>query len=162
MQLRSAYINFYSQTWLNDRFRASEICWNDLIFIFLTLSYSLMLLLRKSLCSTHNPYYACCRWLIWPIQNDAKNLIKYWNPSTRVPIWEYSVRAIQWIPKWQGLKMVFKKPCVLVLWMKVASALEGFKCRRVSLATVVWIYDTLGNNFQIKNDLTKYFKESCC
>ena len=28
----------------------------------------------------------------------CKNLKKYWNPGTLVLIWEYSVRAIQWIP----------------------------------------------------------------
>ena len=45
----------------------------------------------------------CCWWLIWPIQNDAKNLKNYWNPGKWVLIWEYSVRAIQWVPTWQGL-----------------------------------------------------------
>ena len=41
--------------------------------------------------------------LIWPIQNDAINLKNGWNPRTWVLIWEYSARAIQWIPPLQGL-----------------------------------------------------------
>ena len=32
--------------------------------------------------------------------NQLKN---YWNPIIWVLIWEYSARAIQWIPTWQGL-----------------------------------------------------------
>ena len=34
----------------------------------------------------------CCRWLIWPIQIDAKKLKNDWNPGTWVLIWEYSAR----------------------------------------------------------------------
>ena len=51
----------------------------------------------------------CCLWLdIWPTQNEAKKLNNYWNPGTWELTWEYSVRAIQWIPTWQGLD-VFQK-----------------------------------------------------
>ena len=42
----------------------------------------------------------CCWRLIWPIQNDAKNLKNNWNPGTWVLTWECSVRAIQWIQTW--------------------------------------------------------------
>ena len=45
----------------------------------------------------------CCWWLSWPIQNNAKILKNHWNPGKWVLIWEYSVRAIQWVPTWQGL-----------------------------------------------------------
>ena len=45
--------------------------------------------------------------------------------------------------------MVFKNVCVLVLWMKVASALEEV---RDSLENVTCIYDNFDNNFQIEND----------
>ena len=53
-----------------------------------------------------NPYAA--GGLIRPIQNDAKNLkkkkwLKLWN--NWVLMWEYSVRAIQWIPTCQGLEL---------------------------------------------------------
>ena len=48
-----------------------------------------------------NPYAAGGQ--IWPIQNDAKILEDNWNPGTWVLIWEYSLRAIQWIPTRQGL-----------------------------------------------------------
>ena len=35
------------------------------------------------------------------------------------------------------------------------------KCLRVSHEIVVWIYDTFSNKIGIKNDFTKYLKESC-
>ena len=53
------------------------------------------------------------------------------------------------------LKMVFTNVCVLVLWMKVASALEEV---RDSLENVPCIYDTFDNNFEIKNDFKEYLK----
>ena len=40
-------------------------------------------------------------------------------------IWGYSVRAIKWLPTWQGLDGFQKCFYVLELWAKVASALEG-------------------------------------
>ena len=57
----------------------------------------------------------CCWWLIWPIQNDAKILKNDWNLGTWVLIWEYSARAIQWIPTWQVLDGFQKllRPCAL-------------------------------------------------
>ena len=47
----------------------------------------------------------------------------FWNPCTLVLIWEYSARAIQWIPTWQGLDGFQKslRPCALD---KVGLALE--------------------------------------
>ena len=36
-------------------------------------------------------------------RNGAKTLENDWNPGKWVLIWEYSVRAIQWIPTWRGL-----------------------------------------------------------
>ena len=50
-----------------------------------------------------------------------------WNPGTLVLIWECSVRAIRWIWKWLGLGGFQKSLWFLVLWTKVASALEGLK-----------------------------------
>ena len=55
-----------------------------------------------------------------------KTVKSYWNPGIWVLIWEYTVRAIIWIPTWQGLDGS-QNLCALVLWTKVASALEGFK-----------------------------------
>ena len=46
-----------------------------------------------------NPYAAGG---IWPLQNNAKELKNDWNSGKWVLIWEYSARAIQWIPTWQG------------------------------------------------------------
>ena len=54
---------------------------------------------------------SCCWWLIWSIQNDAKNLKNDWNPGIWVLIWEHSTRAIQWIPTWQGLDGFLKSLC---------------------------------------------------
>ena len=74
-------------------FRCSE--WDyDMVFFFIHSP------------STHK--HLCCWWLIWPIQNDAKNLKDFWNPGKWVLIWEYSVTAFQWIPTWQGLDSFWK------------------------------------------------------
>ena len=75
------------------------------------------------------------RFRVNTIQNDAKKLKNDWNPGIWVLTWEYSVRAIQWIPTWQGLD-VFQKSllsCTNVLRLKVASALEGLNFRLWSL-----------------------------
>ena len=56
----------------------------------------------------HVSYPLSCWWLIWWVQNDAKNMENDRNPGKWVLIWEYSMRAIQWIPTWQGLS-VFQK-----------------------------------------------------
>ena len=34
-------------------------------------------------------------------------------------------------------------------------------CLRVTLQSVVWIFDTFDKNLEMKNDFTKYLKESC-
>ena len=52
-----------------------------------------------------------------------------------------------------GLRWFFKNPCVIVLWMTVASALE------ISLTIVVWTCDTLENNLCIYQEI--YLKGSC-
>ena len=49
--------------------------------------------------------------------------------------------------------MVLKNICLLALWMKVV--LEG---SRVYLEIVVWIYHTIGDNFEIKNAFRKHLK----
>ena len=48
-----------------------------------------------------NPYPAILA--VWPIKNNAKILKNHWNQGIRVLIWESSVRAVQWVPTWQGL-----------------------------------------------------------
>ena len=73
---------------------------------------------------TFNPYmmlvanFANAKWCKKELKND-------WNPGIWILIWEYSARAIQWIPTWQGIEG-FQKFYVLFLWTKMASALEGF------------------------------------
>ena len=39
----------------------------------------------------------------------------YWSPGIWVLIWEYSVRAIQWIPTWHGLDGFQKSLCPCAL-----------------------------------------------
>ena len=62
-----------------------------------------------------------------------------WNPGKWVLIWKYSVRAIQWIPKWQGSDAFQKSlhSCVLnksslsigrvELWNTKATHMTTFK-----------------------------------
>ena len=66
-----------------------------------------------SRCTWGEPLY--CWWLIWQIQNDVKNMKNDINHRKWVLIWEYSARAIQWIPTWQGLGSFqkFLCPCTL-------------------------------------------------
>ena len=49
------------------------------------------------------------------IQNDANKSENDWNPGKLLLIWEHSVRAIHWIPTWQGLDGFQKvlHPCAL-------------------------------------------------
>ena len=55
---------------------------------------------RRSLCTRVNPHAA----LLTNLTNIkwCKNLKNDWNPGKWVLIWEYSVRAIKWVP-WHGL-----------------------------------------------------------
>ena len=57
----------------------------------------------------------------------------------------------------------FSKIFAHILWMKVALSLEGltYSCLQISVARVVWIYDTFENNFGIKHVLEKYLREDC-
>ena len=71
----------------------------------------------SSKCHTYRmPQPLCCRWLIWPIKNDAKipeKWLKSWHIGTHLI--EYSTRAIQWMPRWQGWDSSQKSlhPCPL-------------------------------------------------
>ena len=50
------------------------------------------------------------------------NLKNDWNPGTWVLIWEYSVRAIKWIPTWQPCQDGFQN--LLHLWALEESSLS--------------------------------------
>ena len=52
--------------------------------------------------------------------------------------------------------MFIKSFCVLVLWTKVASVLEGF-----SMTSVVRTEDAFENNLRIRHEFTKYLKGRC-
>ena len=75
--------------------------------------------------------------MLLPIQNDAKNLKNDRNPGT----W-YSSESTQWVLSNEyhhdGVQMVFKSLCVIVLWMKVA--VEGLNAR---IAKQTLIYHAL-------------------
>ena len=60
-------------------------------------------------------YLSCCLCLIWPIQNDEKNLKNDWNPSTWVLIWVLS-KHYPMNTNMTGFKWI---------WAKVTSVLEG-------------------------------------
>ena len=64
-------------------------------------------------------------WLIWPIQNDAKNLKNDWNPANGYSN-ERTQRELSNEYQYKGLDG-FQRFSVLGLWIKVASALEGLK-----------------------------------
>ena len=46
-----------------------------------------------------------------------------------------------------------------MLWMRIASALEGL---RVPPEIVIWMDDNFDKNFRIENDCAKYLKQNCC
>ena len=58
------------------------------------------------------------------------NCLKPWHMGTHPKV------LIHWEPTWQDLNVFFKNLCVLVLWTKVASALEA-------IGKVVKHYDTV-------------------
>ena len=71
-----------------------------------------------------------------------------------------------------GFRRFSKIFCILALWTKVASALEGicFGVRKyiyhsyseISLTSVVWICDNFENKFLgVRHKLAKYLKQSC-
>ena len=59
------------------------------------------------------------------IQNHAKNLKIIWNLGTWILIWEYSTRAILWIPTWQGLDGFQRSLRHCALDESIALASEG-------------------------------------
>ena len=72
---------------------------------------------------------------------------------------EYSVIAIQWIPTWLSKLEVFKNLCVLVLWKKVASALEGLQSSDHLCAPDA---DGLGSQNVLRGLFTGFFYFLCC
>ena len=78
--------------------RSGNVKWNPLFFL-LHICYSTLMLLGANLSKT--------KWY--------KNLENDWNPGTWVLIWEFSVRAFQWILTLQGFCGFLKslRPCPL-------------------------------------------------
>ena len=69
----------------------------------------------------------CCGWLILPIQNDAKDLKMSGNPGIYGFSSESTQRELSNEYQHDRVKMVVKSLCILVLWTKVALALEGLR-----------------------------------
>ena len=59
----------------------------------------------------------CCRWLIWSIQNSVTKAKKWPKP------WQIGTHLIELSESYPMNTNI----CILVLWKKVASALEGLK-----------------------------------
>ena len=56
----------------------------------------------------------------------CKKLINDWNPSTWVLIWQYSARAIQWIPTWQSLRpYALDESCISIGGVKLLEVWQG-------------------------------------
>ena len=55
------------------------------------------------------------------------------NPGTRVLIWEYSARAIKWIPTWQGYDDFHDFFCFFVHLIKVTSASKALSVPKKSM-----------------------------
>ena len=93
----------------------------------------------------HLSWPICCWWLIWPIQNDAKKQLKNnRNPGTRVLIWEYTARAFQSMPTWQGLDGFQKSlhPCVLdVSSLSIGRVTSSLRHAEVSMFGRAWCGD---------------------
>ena len=100
------------------------------IFLFTYVLYNEVDNFEMRLSITHRLHQPlCCWWLIWSIQNDAKNLKNDWNPDKWVLIWEYSIDT-----KVTGFKCFSK--IIASLSLKVASALEGFTENNIILHRV--------------------------
>ena len=59
--------------------------------------------------------------------------------------------------------MVFENRCILVLWTKVASALEGLThlYQERFRTNVVCTYNTFDDNYGMNHKFTNYLKEGC-
>ena len=68
----------------------------------------------------------CYWWLIWQIKNDAKNL-KMTETLAHGQSSEITQRALFNEYQHGRVCMVYKGLCILVLWTKVASVLEGLR-----------------------------------
>ena len=117
-----------------------------------------------------NPFAAW--WLIWPIQNDAKNLKTDWNPGIWVLIWESSARAILWIPTWQGLDGFQKslRSCALderslsigrVKEIQLLCELEEPLKTFISLSIVIYIYKNSFSYFMSELLYEKLWNRFC-
>ena len=71
----------------------------------------------------------CCWWLIWPIHNDAKNLKRMTETLAYGYSSDSTQRELSNEYQHDRVQMVFENLSVIVIWMKVALALEGLSCR---------------------------------
>ena len=108
--------------------------------IFVTNCGEMCLLVRSA---RHLPLG--CWWLIWPIQNDAKNPEKWqkpWQMGTHLKVLSESYQMNTNMTWFRGFPKIF------VLWRKVASALKGLTLERF----VYWT-DQVHTIHQIKSNI---------
>ena len=84
-----------------------------------------------------------CRWLIWPIQNNAKNQQKLKMIEILADGYSSENTQQELSNEYQHdrVSLVFRNLCVLDRWKKVASAFEGGK-RNVKFSTTYLIFDS--------------------
>ena len=105
----------------------------------------------KSIIEPDNMQYLqellCCWWLIWPIQKDAKTpkiteTLANWYSS------ESTQQELSNEYQEDRVSMVFQRSCLLVLWTKVVSALEGLSVNGLNSSS--------SNLFQILLNMLSY------
>ena len=57
------------------------------------------------------------------------------------------------------VKMVFQKSCLLVFWMKVASALKGLRCRSYSQSPLDYVVLNISGSMDYSMQFDASFKE---
>ena len=90
----------------------------------------------------------------WPVQNHANILKNHWNHGIWVLVWEYSMRAIQWVPTWQGFSNFreYLRSCVLdesSLSIELATSSIRVKEGKSSLRFSEWL-PTACQEFSLK------------
>ena len=86
-----------------------------------------------------------------------KKTRNYWNPGKWVLIWEYFKWELSNEYQDDRVSMVFQESCILVLWTKVVSALEGLGSTvdpwLISLTTLFWdiLFSHLHNDLDLND-----------
>ena len=107
--LRMAIVGIWPTKALHCRFLPADLLE---IYLWPYLTCKILFLLMLLFFDSDLNLPLCWWWLILPIRNKAKTLKNDWNPGMWVLIGEFSVRAIKWIPTWQGYQKALH-PCAI-------------------------------------------------